>query len=434
MHGKQPVSRSETARERPKSAAADVLVVGAGPAGLMAAISAAGGGAAVKVLEQLRQPGTKLLATGGGHCNLTNTLDLAQLVARFAGGARFVKPALAAMDSQRLRGFLAGAGVKTCCEDGFHVFPVSGRAASVRQALVKLCRSSGVALDVETRVSALWMEDGRLKGLRTGKNEIAAPRVVLATGGRSYRELGATGEGYEMARQAGHAIVEPVPALVPLLTREKWVRGCAGVSVAEAHVRIDLPGFGGRADVGGLLFTHRGISGPAALDVSGEVSALLAGHRTVPVSINLAPGTPVSEWLERFRAWQKAEGKKRVHNLLGRYLPASLAGAVCGQIEDGGRLRAAEFSKRHRLALAGLISSLPLTVTGTEGFANAMVTRGGVSLDEVNPRLLESRIVKGLYFAGEILDVDGPCGGFNLQWAFSSGHLAGLSAAQGACR
>ena len=413
---------------------ADVAVVGGGPAGLMAAIAAAERGRRVVLLEQLQRPGVKLLATGGGRCNLANTLPTGEFVARFGRQGRFMQPALAAMDSRGLRLFFDALGMPTHAPDGLHVYPVCEKALTVQAALVRRARQLGAAVRTGARVTGLWIAAGRLRGVQADGGRVAAPRVVVATGGRGYPRLGATGAGYELARQAGNILVEPTPALVPLVTRETWVRGCAGVSVSPARVWIDFARQSRAGIIGDVLFTHTGLSGPAVLDLSGDVAALLAKHKEVPLRIDLAPGTTAAQWSDRFDRWQAAGGAKTVRTLLDRYLPKSLAGAVCVAAGVAPALRPASVPRAQRRTLAEHLAALPLTVVGTEGWDHAMVTRGGVSLKEVAPRTLESRRLAGLFFAGEVLDLDGPSGGFNLQWAFLSGRLAGTASADAGVR
>ena len=423
-----------------------MLVVGAGPAGMTAALAAAEAGAHVVLLEHLDRLGAKLLATGGGRCNLTTTLGAAEIMARFGRQGRFMGPALAALGPAALRALLASLGVPTHAPDGLHVYPASESARDVRKALQRRLRDLGVEVRTAVRAAGLWIDGGRLAGLVTaGAGRVRAGRVILATGGRSYPDLGATGDGYDLARAAGHAIVEPVPALVPLLTREAWPRDLAGVAVPAARVWIDLPRAGRAGSRGDLLFTHRGLSGPAVLDLSGDVAALLArrpfddaqgrpepveGRPTVPICLDFAPGTSEGGWLARLDAWAAEGGAKTVAALLANWIPRRLAGALCGLAGAGPSVRPGQMPRAARRALAAALAAARLEVTGTEGFERAMVTRGGVALKDVDPATLQSRRLAGLFFAGELLDLDGPCGGFNLQWAFSSGHLAGRAAAR----
>ena len=437
----------------PSLESADVAVVGAGPAGLMAAIAATEAGRRVVVFEQLQRPGAKLLASGGGRCNLTNTLAREKFMARFGRQGRFMQPAMAQFDARALCDFLDGLGVATHAPDGLHVFPVSNSAAEVQKALWQRVRELGAEVRLDVRVTGLWLQGaavgarhaspdevptacGRglprpyvsvLRGLETEKGRFATPRVILATGGRGYPPLGGSTSGYELAREAGHTIVAPTPALVPLVVEEPWVRRCAGVSLAAARLRIDLPGESREGLTGAMLFTHTGLSGPAVLDLSGDVAALLARHKAVPLCVDLAPGITADEWRRRFEKWRTAEPRKTIVSLLDRRLPKSLAAMLAELAGIVPALRSGHMTVRLRDRLARLLTALPLTVTGTEGWDRAMVTRGGVNLKEVDPRTLRSKRLAGLALAGEVLDLDGPSGGFNLQWAFSSGRLAGKS-------
>jgi hypothetical protein len=407
----------------------DVLVVGGGPAGLMAAIAAAERRARVLLCEQLPRPGAKLLVTGGGRCNLTNLADRSTFLACFGRQGRFLQPALALMDSTRLRAFFAGLGVRTEAADGFHVFPTSDSARTVLSALLRRAAGLSVTVALKTEVTSIILTAGRAAGVNTSTGPVQAACIVLATGGKSYPDLGATGTGYRLAQEAGHTVVTPVPGLVPLVLAPGWEQGLAGVSLPDVQVWIDLPRPRGARRRGPLLFTHRGLSGQAVLDISADVATLLARERTVPLRVNLAPETAPHEWSARFELWQRTQGKRLLRNLLAEHLPASLAGALCEQA-GAAQVRAAEVPQGAREKLLTLLTQLPFTVVGTEGFEHAMVTRGGVSLKEVDPRTLQSRKARGLFFAGEVLDLDGPCGGYNLHWAFASGWLAGCSAAR----
>jgi len=307
----------------------------------------------------------------------------------------------------------------------------------------------------------------RITGVRTDHGEITAPAVILATGGKSYPKVGATGVGYVLARQAGHEIVPPLPALTALIARETWPGRCAGISLGDVRVWIDRKGAPKAGVRGEILFTHTGLSGPAILDISGEVSTLLYRSRQGPaekrgqapisndeigasphfpgdliVRLNLLPDMTAGDWMTRFDQWQHESGARSVVTLLAEHMPHSLARVLCEMAkiarpapEEGegpdlvlAPLACAHMDRATRQTLADLLTALPLTIRATEGFDKAMVTRGGVKLREVDPHTLGSKLADGLYFAGEILDLDGPSGGFNLQMAFSTGYLAGLSA------
>ena len=451
----------------------NVLVVGGGPSGLMAAIAATSRGAKVVVLEQMDRPGLKLLATGGGRCNLTNTAPNQDVMAAFGRQGRFMSNALAAMDGEGIRRFFADSGVPTVCPDGFEVYPESQKSADVLNALLRACKGMGVEVRCNQTVDALLLRSGKpsdeacrsalfVGGVRTGKEEIRSPRVVLCCGGRSYPTLGATGGGYALAAQAGHTLVPPTPAGVGLVCRDEAIRECAGVSAKDVRVWIDLPKFAKTGRRGDLLFTHRGLSGPAVLDLSGDVAELLAskgGTRkptpsragvlnhlppevrsyvkveigdapvpVVPLRIDLTPDESKEKWSAQLDEWGHNIGARQVRYLLAPRLTQAVAELVCQLSSISPITPMAHVDRPRRDALVANIKSLPAAVTGTEGFDRAIVTRGGVALKEVDPRTLQSRLAAGLFFAGELMDLDGPCGGYNLTWAFSSGHLAGLSA------
>jgi predicted Rossmann fold flavoprotein len=407
----------------------DVAIVGGGPAGLMAALAAKKGGARVLVCEKMARPGLRLMASGGGRCNLSNTLDAESFMARFGRRGRFMQAALAALDSKALRQMLKRLGVPTFSPDGFHVYPVSESGAEVQRALVQAALRADVRIQANCGVIALIIRGRDLTGVETIGGVLRCPRVIVATGGRSYASLGGGESGYELARQAGHAIAPPLPALVPLVTQEKWPASCAGATLPEVELSLAPKGRNVATARGALLFTHRGLSGPAALDLSGSVSERLQDGRPVPALLNLSPGQRPADWIRQLDALPRTGGRRTILNWLDGFLPRSIAGALIGVAGWPRELTAARLSRAQREQLAGTLTGWPLTFTGTEGFEQAMVTRGGVRLDDIHPRTLESRRLAGLYFAGEMMDLDGPCGGFNLQWAFSSGHLAGTSTA-----
>ena len=344
----------------PQKNSFDVIVVGAGPAGMMAAIAAAEAGSSVALCEQLDRAGVKLLATGGGRCNLTNTLADDEFMSRFGRNGRFMQPALTLMNAGKLIRFLSELGVRTHSPDGFHVYPVSNRAAEVQQALLKCCLARHVALLPGTEVLALEIADGRIRGVRTAAGTLAAPVVILATGGKSYPEMGATGTGYELSRKAGHTIVAPVPVLVSLTTRETWPRQCAGVSVAAVRVSIEQHPRVAVRD-GDLLFTHRGVSGPAVLDLSRELVPLFMKQREVGIRINLAPQVARDEWLRRFEKWHAHHGRRSVAKLIQEHFPSSLADQLAKLARIPDDLPAAAFDRDRRDALADLMTMLPLT-------------------------------------------------------------------------
>ncbi len=402
-----------------------LLVVGAGPAGLFAATAAAASGVPVTVLERLGRPGVKLSATGGGRCNLTNALDSEQLARKFGRQWRFMLPALTLLPPSALRQWFEDRGVPLEFPDGFHCFPRSGRAKDVLDALLEECRLRHVTVCPNCTVRALCLKPEGVAGVETDSGFLAAGAVIVATGGMGYPQLGGGSLGYALARQAGHEIVTPVPAMVGLRTREEWPGFCTGIALPDVAVRVALPGEKQQTGRGELLFTHHGVSAPAVLDLSGRIGELLTERTEVPLEFNLYPERSAADWQEEFQLWQRRDGRKTVRRLLSGYFPARIAAVLW---EDAATT-AAEFPAAGRERLAARLTRLRLHVVATEGWRKAMVTRGGVALARVNPQTLESRLMPGLFFAGEVLDLDGPCGGYNLQWAFSSGMLAGTHAA-----
>ena len=402
-----------------------LLVIGAGPAGLMAALGAARSGARVIVFEQLPEAGVKLLATGGGHCNFTNTLATADFIRRFGAQGRFVAPALKAMNGAKLRLFFDELGAPSHSPDGFHVFPASDSAQSIRNALLQACEKLGVEFRYNSGVESLRIERGQVAGLVTSRGTESATWVVLAAGGAGYPNLGGGEGGYKLARRAGHMIVPLCPALVPLVTRETWPGKLAGITLPRVAVRLVCADESGTAGPGSLLFTHKGISGPVVLDISGMVSAALLARESVGIALDLDPDRTTEEWENILEQARREHGARTVLSVLGSTLPAALARVVLELAEVPPSMRVAQLAREPGRRVIGMIKALPLVIAQTEGFGKAMATRGGIKLDEVWPKTLESKLVRGLVFAGEILDVDGPCGGFNLQWAFASGFLAG---------
>jgi predicted Rossmann fold flavoprotein len=415
----------------------DIAIIGAGPSGLLAAIAAAQAGAKVVLCDRMDRPGVKLLATGGGRCNLTNTADAGQFIASFGKCGRFTQPALARLDNQALRDFFRHLGVETACHDNFHVFPASNKAGDVLSALLTRCHELGATILTSAPVTQILLSPGRpaVCGLAIGsglhKGEIRCHSVILAAGGKSYPTLGSDGSGLALAQQAGLAIVPPSPALVPLICKEDWIVRCAGISISPATIWIDLPGQSKAGLSGDLLFTHTGISGPVVLDLSAGVAQLLQSqkNRTVPVRISLTPSRDAANWRRLIDTWANSVGTRPIGAMLARETPARLADQLCRLAGISEITQVCQVDRSGREKIVSLVTGLPLGITGTETFAKAMVTRGGVSLKQVDPHSLQCKLIAGLFFAGEVLDLDGPCGGYNLQWAFSSGYLAGQSAA-----
>jgi predicted Rossmann fold flavoprotein len=402
----------------------DVVVVGAGAAGLMAAIAAAEAGARVLLLEKNKRPGVKILMSGGTRCNITHACDDRGIVEAYGPPGRFLHSALAAFGVEDAIAFFEAEGVATKVEEGGKVFPLSNRAADVLAALLARLERSGATLGVEEAVQGI--EPGFL--VQTARRELQARRVIVTTGGLSYPGSGTTGDGYAWAQRFGHGLVPTRPALVPITTSALWVPGLRGLSVADTEARIiDGEKVLARRR-GALLFAHFGLSGPVALDVSRAV----ASHPT-PASLaleaDLLPGKTLADLEGWLRQEASASGKKQVSVLLSQWLPRRLGDAVMALAGVPQERRAASLEREERARLASTCKRLRIPVTGTMGYGRAEVTAGGIPLDEVDSRTMESRKQPGLYLAGEVLDLDGPIGGYNFQAAWSTGWLAGTKAA-----
>lgn len=417
------------------------LIIGGGPAGLTAACFSGG---PVTVIDRLKAPAQKLLATGGGRCNLTHDTDADGIRNAFGPQSRFMLPALHAFPPAAIRAFFRKAGVDTLAEPDGCVFPVSQKADDVAQALERAARANGADIRCGARAGRLLLEPCRdasdpgaqcVCAVETSHGVIQTRRVILAAGGQSYPALGADGSGFALAREAGLDVVPPVPALAGLVTQETWPGTLAGIVLPQAGLRLDVKGAPKHWLTGPVLFTHRGISGLPALDLSGEIAARLAAagtetSRAVPVRFSCQAARSAADWRTLFESGRRQHGGRALHNLLSGELPRALAAMLC-ELADAKDLAAARAPKRVLENLAAACAELPMQITGTEGWNRAMVTRGGVALHELDPKTLACRRIRGLYCAGEVIDLDGRCGGYNLTWAFASGRLAGLSATSG---
>ena len=419
----------------------DVVVVGAGAAGLMAAIRAAECGARVLVLEKNRQPGVKILMSGGTRCNITHATDNRGIVEAFGAPGRFLHSALAALSVQQTVDFFEQEGIATKAEPTGKIFPQSDRASDVLAALVRRLARSGAQLALDEHVEEVTPVGDGFR-VQTARRVLEAHKVIVTTGGVSYPGCGTTGDGYRWAERVGHTIVRPRPALTPVTVEAAWVRSLRGVTVPDVRLRVmerdgrpaNNRSAGARAarpavlDArrGSLLFTHFGLSGPVVLDASRAIS----GHpepRQVSLECDFLPEFELAALDEWLQSAASRSGKKHVSGILPEQLPARLSEELLRIAGIDPESRAGEFGRAKRGALVDCLKRLPLAVTGTLGFKKAEVTAGGVVLDEINSSTLESKLAKHLFLAGEVLDLDGPIGGYNFQAAWSTGWLAGQS-------
>ena len=407
-----------------------VIVIGGGPAGMMAAYAAAESGHAVTLLEQNEKLGKKLFITGKGRCNLTNASDMEQLFANVVSNRKFLYSAFYSYDNEQVISFFESHGMPTKTERGNRVFPVSDHSSDVIAALSTALRGQHVEVLLHTKVKRLLLEkrdeEKRVTGVELADHtKMHADAVIVATGGISYPSTGATGDGYRMAEESGHKMVSPTPALVPMEMKEPWVRDLQGLSLRNVRMSVTRGKKKLYEDFGEMLFTHFGVSGPMILSASASIKQSLI-KQPLDMYIDLKPAL-TQEALDKriLREFEEAKNKQ-FKNSINKLLPAKMIPVIIELSGIDPDKKVNEISKEERNRLLMLFKKLHVTLNGPRGYNEAIITKGGIKVKEINPSTMESKLVNGLYFAGEVLDVDGDCGGFNLQWAWSSGHLAGL--------
>lgn len=403
----------------------DLIVVGSGAAGMMAAITASREGKSVLLLEKLSQLGAKLKATGGGRCNLTNTLSNEDFMARFGRDGRFMSPSLEALDHKALIAFFQQIGVESHAPDGYRVFPITHSSSTIIQAMADEMERLGVDVKCSQRVETIKHDGTKVTGITTDKAHFESDAVVLATGGMGYPVLGAEGDGYPIAKTLGHKVTDLYPAMMPLKTKETWVKNCTADTIAKVEIRVDMKKYKNLSARGDLIFTKTGIRGPVVLDFSREITPILGKFDEVPILMNLTKGMNEEQIRSHLKAEQIKDPHRTTLQLVQTLLPEALSLELCKLATVDTTLAFGKQKGEARDKLIKLLAWTPLTINGHDGFKMAMITRGGVSLKEIDPYTMQSRLVKGLYFCGEIMNLDGPCGGYNLQWSFSSGYLAG---------
>jgi len=403
----------------------DLIVIGSGAAGMMAAITAAREGKSVLLLEKLSKIGAKLKATGGGRCNLTNTLSNEEFMSRFGRDGRFMSPALEALDHKALMAFFSNIGVESHAPDGYRVFPITHSSSTIINAMAEEMQNVGVTVLCSQKVETLAHDEEHVTGVNTHTDTFYADAVVIATGGMGYPVLGAEGDGYPMAESVGHKITDVYPAMMPLKVKEKWVENCRADTIAKVAIHVDMKKYKKLHSQGDLIFTKGGIRGPVVLDFSREITPLLAKFDEVPVLVNLTKGLNEEQIRQHFKIALDKNPHQNSLDLLLTLLPESVSLALCKLAEVEPTLGLAKQKGANRDKLYRLLAWTPLTINGHDGFKMAMITRGGIHLKEIDPYTMQSKKLKGLYFCGEVMNIDGPCGGYNLQWSFASGYLAG---------
>lgn len=411
-----------------------VVVVGAGPAGLFAALQASQRGADVTLVEKKERPARKLLITGKGRCNLTNNADIQDFIENIPGNGEFLYSAFYRFDNNQLIEFFNNLGVKTKVERGGRVFPDSDRAVEIVDALVRQVKKSGVEIICGAEADNLIIKDKCIKGIRLrDKTELLCDSVILAAGGKSYPATGSTGDGYRMAKEAGHRIIDPKPSLVPLVAGEEWVKELQGLSLKNVSIKIMNKGKKQLyEDFGEMLFTHFGVSGPIIISSSRHLlntffkdgKAVDTGD-DVKLFIDLKPALSYEKLDERIQRDFAKYSRKLFKNGLDDLLPGKLIPIIIDLCGISPEKPVNQITKAERTNLVNTLKKMEITIKGFRPIEEAIVTAGGVDTDEINPSTMESKLIKGLFFAGEIIDVDGYTGGFNLQIAFSTGYLAG---------
>ncbi|QSZ43080.1 aminoacetone oxidase family FAD-binding enzyme [Sulfurimonas aquatica] len=403
----------------------DLIVIGSGGAGIIAAIVAARNSKRVLLLEKLPKIASKLKATGGGRCNLTNTLSNEEFMARFGRDGRFMQDALLAFDHKELIKFLGEIGVETHAPDGFRVFPTSHSSATIISGFDDEMKRLGIEILCEQKVTRLLIDGEHISGVKTTTDTFYAKNVIVATGGLGYPTLGAEGDGYTLAGELGHKITDLSPAMMPLQTKEDWVANCRADTIAKVELRVNLKKHKKLRANGDLIFTKNGIRGPVVLDFAREVTPLLKKYEEVPLLLNLTKGRNEEQIKTELQNEYQKNPAQSIVELVSTLLPTALSSEICKLADIDLELTYKKIDGAKKAKLISLLAWTPLSVTGHDGFKMAMITRGGVSLKDINPKTMQSKLVNGLYFCGEVMNLDGPCGGYNLQWSFASGYLAG---------
>jgi predicted Rossmann fold flavoprotein len=406
----------------------DVAVIGGGPAGMMAAGKAAEMGAKVVLLEKNSSLGKKLLITGKGRCNLTQAeFEVKELVKKFGQNGKFLFSSLSTFGPKEVIEFFAEKKVATKTERGGRVFPMSDKSRDVLELMTKYLKENKVEIICSSEILGFIHDGKKIKKLKLKNQEILADKFILATGGKSYPATGSTGDGYQWAKDLGHTIITPAPALVPIKTKETWVKDAQGLSLKNVEIKLFQNNKKQDSRFGEMLFTHFGLSGPIVLDISKKVGELLKKGEVI-ISLDLKPALNLEQLDARLQKNFKVNPKKYFINYLPELLPRKIIPVIIKLPRIDARKKINFITRDERKKLISLLKDLRITAIGTTGYAQAIVTSGGVSTKEVNSKTMQSRIISNLYFAGEILDLDGPTGGYNLQICWSTGYAAGTYA------
>lgn len=405
-----------------------VVVIGGGAAGLMAAVIAGREGAKVTLLEKMNYVGKKMGITGKGRCNITNACDMSEFIKNTPGNGKFLYGAYERFTNEDLLQLLHDAGLETKIERGGRVFPASDSALDVRNTFMKLMKHYGVDVHLEEPVKKILVDDGTVTGVVTDKETYHADAVVIATGGKSYPATGSTGDGYVLASQVGHTITDIRPSLVPIVTEESWVKDLMGLSLRNVELSVIAKNKVQATMFGEMMFTHFGITGPIVLSLSHTVGKLMRKKNigVIGLDINLKPALSPETLDKRLQKDFDLYSKKQLINGMKDLLPSRLIPLIIELAGIDPQKPINQISKEERQQIGYMLQHMPLTVKGLRPVEEAIVTAGGISLKEFNPKTMESKLVKGLYGAGEVLDIDAFTGGYNLQAAFSTGYVAAM--------
>lgn len=403
-----------------------VIVVGGGAAGMMACHAAAMCGHQVTLLEKNEKLGKKIYITGKGRCNLTNASDMEALFANVMSNRKFLYSAFYTFDNNQVIDLFEMNGMATKTERGNRVFPVSDHSSDVISTMAKVLKNDNVAVKLNTTVQSLIIKENKACGVIVNGKEISADNVILCTGGLSYPSTGSTGDGYEFAKKAGHRITDCTPSLVPFNIREEWVKDLQGLSLKNSAVTIYDEKKKLYSDFGEMLFTHFGVSGPMILSASGNIKAAEFA-KPLKLVIDLKPAMTEEQLDKRILRDFDENKNKQFRNSVSKLLPSKLIPIIIDLSGIDPDKKVNEISKEERNHFVHLLKNLTMTINGLRGWNEAIITKGGINVKDVNPSTMESKLVSNLFFAGEVLDLDAMTGGYNLQIAWSTGYLAGLS-------
>lgn len=405
----------------------DLIVIGSGAAGIIAAIRAKQNNKNVLLLEQQSKIAPKLKATGGGRCNLTNTLSNDEFISHFGKNGRFMTKALDEFDYKKLTSFMNSIGISTHAPDGFRIFPTSHSSQTIIDGLNSYMQKIGVDIKCNEKVVQILSQNNKIQALKTVNNTYTTKNILIATGGKGYENLGASGDGFDFARTLGHKVTSLYPAMMPLFTKQTWQGNCTANTIPKAQIQVDIKKHKKLKATGDLIFTKKGLRGPVVLDFAREITPLFDKYDNIDIKINMVKGKNEDDILRFLKEQSLKNPTSTVLEHLEKILPKSVILELSKLVSIDCNVTYKNLKGTKKADFIKILCNTPFTITGHDGFRLAMITRGGISLKEVDQNTMQSKLISGLYFAGEVLDIDGPCGGYNLQWAFSSGYLAGNS-------